>query len=198
MVAFVFFSLGCVYLCSHLPWTFDGWVSILDFYLQGFTSFFGGSPQATSNCFQPLSCTARFHRHWFHSHAKKANLVQLKVRGVGHLHLYHGNFRPTHMKHILPFSPRPMTQIVDVSPLHWQTMMAKISIPPLPIGASLPLLLQFLCPARNPPLQPSNLSLPFHPFSSFFFKIIYLFIYFFNFFKTLFINKKNFKIKIFF
>jgi hypothetical protein len=32
------FSLGCVYLCSHLPCTFDGWVPILDFYLQGFSS----------------------------------------------------------------------------------------------------------------------------------------------------------------
>jgi len=29
------FSLGCVYLCSNLPCTFDGWVLILDFYLQG-------------------------------------------------------------------------------------------------------------------------------------------------------------------
>ncbi len=30
------FSLGCVYLCSLLPCTFDGWVPILDFYLKGF------------------------------------------------------------------------------------------------------------------------------------------------------------------
>ncbi len=30
LFAFVF-SLGCVYLCSHLPYTFDGWVPILDF-----------------------------------------------------------------------------------------------------------------------------------------------------------------------
>jgi hypothetical protein len=35
-LAFVF-SLGCVYLCSHLPCTFDGWVPILDFYLQSFS-----------------------------------------------------------------------------------------------------------------------------------------------------------------
>ncbi len=33
------FSLGCVYLCSHLLCTFDRWVPILDFYLQGFSSF---------------------------------------------------------------------------------------------------------------------------------------------------------------
>jgi len=31
------FSLGCVYLCSLLPCTFDGWVPILHFYLQGFS-----------------------------------------------------------------------------------------------------------------------------------------------------------------
>jgi hypothetical protein len=38
LFAFVF-SLGCVYLCSHLACTFDGWVPILDFYFQGFSSF---------------------------------------------------------------------------------------------------------------------------------------------------------------
>ncbi len=33
---FVFvFSSGCVYFCFHLPCTFDGWVPILEFYLQG-------------------------------------------------------------------------------------------------------------------------------------------------------------------
>jgi hypothetical protein len=37
IVCFVF-SLGCVYLCFHLPCTFDKWVPILDFYLQGFSS----------------------------------------------------------------------------------------------------------------------------------------------------------------
>ncbi len=37
LFAFVF-SLGCVYLCSHLPCTFAGWVPILDFYLWGFSS----------------------------------------------------------------------------------------------------------------------------------------------------------------
>jgi hypothetical protein len=37
LIAFVF-SLGCVSLCSHLPCTFNGWVPILDFYLQGFSS----------------------------------------------------------------------------------------------------------------------------------------------------------------
>jgi len=35
--AFVF-SSGCVYLCSHLPCTFAGWIPILDFYLAGFSS----------------------------------------------------------------------------------------------------------------------------------------------------------------
>jgi hypothetical protein len=39
LFAFVF-SLGCVYLCSHLSCTFAGWVPILDFYLQGFFFFF--------------------------------------------------------------------------------------------------------------------------------------------------------------
>jgi hypothetical protein len=33
------FSLGCVHLYSRSPCTFDGWVSILDFDLQGFFSF---------------------------------------------------------------------------------------------------------------------------------------------------------------
>jgi hypothetical protein len=34
---FVFvFSLGCVYLCFHLPCTFNGWVPILGFDLQIF------------------------------------------------------------------------------------------------------------------------------------------------------------------
>jgi hypothetical protein len=37
LFAFVF-SLGCVYLCSHSPCTFNGLVPILDFYLQGFPS----------------------------------------------------------------------------------------------------------------------------------------------------------------
>jgi hypothetical protein len=36
------FALGCVYLCSHLPYTFDGWVSILEFYFLGFSSCYGG------------------------------------------------------------------------------------------------------------------------------------------------------------
>jgi len=35
------FSLGCVYLCSHLPCTFDGWVPFLDFHFQGVFSSFG-------------------------------------------------------------------------------------------------------------------------------------------------------------
>jgi len=38
LFAFVF-SLGCVDLCSHLARTFDGWVPILDFYLEGFSLF---------------------------------------------------------------------------------------------------------------------------------------------------------------
>jgi hypothetical protein len=41
LFAFVF-SLGYVYLCSHLPFTFDGWVPILDFYSLGFSSYYGG------------------------------------------------------------------------------------------------------------------------------------------------------------
>jgi hypothetical protein len=35
LFAFVF-SLGCVYLCSHLPRTFDGWILVLDFYIHDF------------------------------------------------------------------------------------------------------------------------------------------------------------------
>jgi len=31
IVCFCFFSLGCVYLCFHLPCTFARWVPILDF-----------------------------------------------------------------------------------------------------------------------------------------------------------------------
>ncbi len=38
LLAFVF-SLGCVYMCFHLPCTFDGWVPILEFYIQGFCFF---------------------------------------------------------------------------------------------------------------------------------------------------------------
>jgi hypothetical protein len=34
-------SLDCVYLCSHLPCTFDEWVPILDFYLSSFFYFEG-------------------------------------------------------------------------------------------------------------------------------------------------------------
>jgi hypothetical protein len=36
---FFFFSLGCVYLCSHLPCTLDRWVPVLDFYIQGFSLY---------------------------------------------------------------------------------------------------------------------------------------------------------------
>jgi len=46
-------------------------------------------------------------------------------------------------------------------------------------GAHLPLLLWFLCPAQNPPLCPSNLSIPSRPYFSFL--IFFLF--------TLLINK---------
>ncbi len=48
--ALLFFSLGCVYLCSHLPCTFDGWATILDFYLQVFSLHFS-RPQAVSLLF---------------------------------------------------------------------------------------------------------------------------------------------------
>ncbi len=59
LFAFVF-SLGCVYLCSHLPCSFDGWVPILDFYLQGFFSFLQGSrcSQYVPPCF--LWCVFTF------------------------------------------------------------------------------------------------------------------------------------------
>jgi hypothetical protein len=36
---FFVFTLGCVYSCSHLPCTFDGWVPVLDFFIHGFSSF---------------------------------------------------------------------------------------------------------------------------------------------------------------
>jgi hypothetical protein len=42
LFAFVF-SLGCVYVCFHLPCTFDGWVPILDFYVHDFSSIYGFS-----------------------------------------------------------------------------------------------------------------------------------------------------------
>jgi hypothetical protein len=42
LFAFVF-PLGCVYSCSLLPCTFDGWVPILDFYT-GLFFFFGPPP----------------------------------------------------------------------------------------------------------------------------------------------------------
>jgi hypothetical protein len=38
LFAFVF-SLGCVFLCSHLSCTFDGWVPIVDFFWQDFSSY---------------------------------------------------------------------------------------------------------------------------------------------------------------
>ncbi len=34
------FPLVCVFLCSLSPCTFDGWVPVLDFHIQGFSSFF--------------------------------------------------------------------------------------------------------------------------------------------------------------
>jgi hypothetical protein len=38
LLDFFFFSLGCVYLFSNLPCTFDGWVFVVDFFMQGFSS----------------------------------------------------------------------------------------------------------------------------------------------------------------
>ncbi len=38
LFAFVFL-LGCVFLCSLSPCTFEGWVPVLDFYIHGFSSF---------------------------------------------------------------------------------------------------------------------------------------------------------------
>jgi hypothetical protein len=35
--ALFFLWVVSIYLCSHLPCTFDGWVRILDFYLHGFS-----------------------------------------------------------------------------------------------------------------------------------------------------------------
>jgi len=35
---FFFLWVVSIYLCSHLPCTFDGWLRILDFYLRGFSS----------------------------------------------------------------------------------------------------------------------------------------------------------------
>jgi hypothetical protein len=40
LFAFVL-SLGCVYLCSRLPCTFDGWVPILEFLCTGFFFYLG-------------------------------------------------------------------------------------------------------------------------------------------------------------
>jgi hypothetical protein len=58
-----FFFLGCVYLCSHLPCTFDGWVPILDFYLQDFSSI------STSPWFirlSPIPSNSILFTFWFH------------------------------------------------------------------------------------------------------------------------------------
>ncbi len=45
-IGFFFFFFNCllsfflwVYSCTLLPYTFDGWVPILDFYIQGFSSY---------------------------------------------------------------------------------------------------------------------------------------------------------------
>jgi hypothetical protein len=52
LFAFVFF-LGSLYLCSHLPCTFDGWVPFLDFfYIHGFPSSLVCKPFV--NCRLPL------------------------------------------------------------------------------------------------------------------------------------------------
>ncbi len=57
----LFFSLGCVYLCSHLPWTSDEWVPIHDFYLQGFSSFC-----STQECDKVLRASCHsVHWWWF-------------------------------------------------------------------------------------------------------------------------------------
>jgi len=42
IVCFCIFFLDCDYMCSHLPCTFDGWVPVLDFYMQGFPFFVKG------------------------------------------------------------------------------------------------------------------------------------------------------------
>jgi hypothetical protein len=46
--ALLFFSVGCVYLCSHLPRTFDGGVPILDFLFTGFLSSLSEAPSSFS------------------------------------------------------------------------------------------------------------------------------------------------------
>jgi hypothetical protein len=108
---------------------------------------------------------------------KKANLVQLKVRGLGHHHLCHGNSRHAHMKaYAFVFTKTHGTN-------HW--------CKPSPLvnhdnknfyfafvnGTRPPHLLQFLRPTWNPPLHPSNLSLPFCPFFPFFF---FFFLFYFT------------------
>ncbi len=99
---------------------------------------------------------------------KKTNLVQLKVRGLGHHHLCHGNSRPAHMKvYTFIFTKTNDTNrqskfspLVNRDSEKFYFAFAD--------GARLPLLLQFLRLAQNPHLRPSNLSLPFGPYFSFF------------------------------
>jgi len=96
IVCFCFFFLGCVYLCFHLPCTFDGWVPILDFY---FTRFFFFSWWIAPSWIQWLLAAFPNSISMHYTFVlKKPYLVQLKVRGLGHHHLCHGNSRPTHMK----------------------------------------------------------------------------------------------------
>ncbi len=60
LFAFVF-SLGCVYLCSLLHCTFDRWVPIPAFYIQGFSSSIVGSLLWLSHRWTPNWVDVEFH-----------------------------------------------------------------------------------------------------------------------------------------
>jgi hypothetical protein len=68
---------------------------------------------------------------------------------------------------MLSFLPSLTTQIVGVSPFYWQTMKAKISISPLLGELIHHSSYDSSAPAQNPPLCPSNLSIPSRPYFSF-------------------------------
>ncbi len=79
LFAFVF-SLGCVYLCSHLPCTFVGWVPILWFLFIGFF-FIVQNPHAHS--INPHPHYANQENHYVMEHATRYKLVCKCFVGCG-------------------------------------------------------------------------------------------------------------------
>jgi hypothetical protein len=94
------FPLGCVCLCSHLPCTFDGWVPVLDFVIQGFfpwTTILHQShiPQYLCNRFvslerKPTACPCKWH---------VLNYRQI-MNVLTHLHMRYKNPTSPHCTHL--------------------------------------------------------------------------------------------------